>query len=232
LKKKNIILRKAATISLFLMLIYVLTMLMISTIIVDNPQLIFRGQVSAQIIDPFEDLDKNMSERFNQFEGFVMIASATEESGYDLHLTAFPGIRSQIYRNYVIHIFANQPCYYEIKVDEQLLERGVADWRTQIKSSSPYNTINIQVKLVNETNATLPVFYFNELALIDTPWDAVDDEDKKPVIEEWIRMSRGDFTMWVIRNIIMQILFGFMGAVGGINLALIHADFRAIERKI
>jgi hypothetical protein len=234
-KLKWRVFKRATTLSIFFMLMYVLIMLLISTVVVDNPQLIFRDQVSAQILDPFDPGRKDEqgdSERFKQFEAFVMIASSTEDTGSRLHLMAFPGRAARLYRNFTIHIFSNMPCYYEVKIDGQLYGRGSLEWRTQIKTSSPYNSLEVEVRLVNETNATVPVFYFTDISLIESPWDAREPEDRIPIVEDWIQMTRGEFTMWVIRNILMQIGFGFLGAVAGISMATIQADLRGVERVI
>jgi len=232
--KKNRI-RQATSIGLLCMIFYVLIMLLTSTIFLDNPELICPGQVSAEITNPFDDKntsDDDIAQRFKQFEAFVIVASATETESHDLHLMALPSQRAQIYRNFTIFIFSNMKCYYEIKKDDQLFERGVCEWKTTIKGSSPYNKMDLSVKLINQSNQSLPIFYFNDLTLLDSPWEAVGEGEGPPVAEEWIRMSRGDFSIWVIRNIIMQLGFGFLGIVSGISLATIHADIRGIERML
>lgn len=232
MKKKAKVIKKAISMGALCMVLYVFIMLVCSAIVLDNPELMCPGQVSAQINNPFDEDDKNLTKRFEQFEAFVIVASATETESHDLHLMALPGQRAQIYRNFTIYIFSNMPCYYEVRKDDQLLERGTCEWKAKIMGSSAYNKMDIEVKLINETDVELPVFYFNDLTLLDSPWEAVGEGEGPPVVEEWIRMSRGDFTMWVIRNIIMQIMFGFFGAVGGVSLATIHADLRGIERAI
>ena len=230
------IIKKTACRCALIMIVYVFIMLFVSAIIHDNPEMIFPGQVSADITNPFDNENItdpfNYSERFKQFEGFVILASATETKTHDLHLMALPGQRAKIYRNFTIYIFSNMPCFYEVRIDDQVFERGSCEWKAKVRSSSPYNTINIEVRLVNLTNVSLPVFNFKNIELLDSPWEAVGEGEGPPVVEEWIRMTRGEFSMWVIRNILMQICFGFLGAVGGISLATMHADLRGIERII
>lgn len=232
LKRTKEILR----ISAIVLVLYIFLMLFISAVIQDNPELMFPGQVSADITNPFGDddsniTDQNYSERFKQFEGFVVVASATETKTHDLHLMALPGQRAKLYRNFTIYIFSNMPCFYEIRLDDQVYERGFSEWKAKVSGSSPYNTLDIEVRLINLTNVSLPVFLFSGLELLDNPWEATGGGGT-PVVEEWIRMTRGDFSVWVIKMIFMQIGFGFLGAVGGTSLATIHADIRGIERLL
>jgi len=206
--------------SLIIVLIYILILLLLSAIIQDNPELVLPGVVVANDIknpfgDEIENDTLNYFEKFKQFEGFVIVASATETNTHDLHLMALPGQRAKLYRNFTIFMFSNMPCYYEIKIDDQVFERGYFEWKASVKSSSPYNTLDISVRLINETNVSLPGFNFIGMELLDSPWEVIEEGEGPAVIEEWIRMTRGEFTTWVIKMILMQIAFGFIGAVGG-----------------
>lgn len=215
---------------------YIIVMILFSQILIDNPQLLFSGQVSAKIVNPFdtdyEGSKQNYSKKFSQFEGFAIIMSAVEVSSHNLHLFALPGQNAQLYRNFSIYMFSNQPFYYEIKIDDQVYQRGYSEWKGIVKASSPYNDLNVQVKLINETNATLPIFYFKNLKLLDSPWEAVSEGEGPPVIEEWIKFTQGEFTMWIVKMIAIQLSFGFFGAVIGTSTASIKADLRGILRLL
>ena len=215
--------------------LYIFIMLLFSSVVYDNPSLIFVNQASAEITNPFggsSGNDSNYSEIFDQFEGFVIVASAVDVGSHDLHLYALPGQRAQIYRNFSIYIFTNQPCFYEVKVDDQVLTRGHSLWKAIVKSSSPYSEMNIEVTLINETNSSLPVFRFSGLKLLDSPWDVIDEGDGAPIVEEWIRFTQGEFTAWIIRGILLQLSFAFLGIVAGTSYASIHADLRGIQRVV
>lgn len=230
--------RYFAIITLSVISIYVFAMIVLTAIFCQYPGLVFVNQVSADIPNPFEGGDydngdiKNYSEIFKQFEGYVILASNVESGSHDLHLFALPGQNAQIYRNFTLFIFTNQPCYYEVKIDDQVYQRGYSEWKALVKSSSPYTTMNIVVTLKNETNATLPLFEFKNIKLLDSPWEAQGGEEEVPVVEEWIRFSRGEFTWWVIRGIALQLGFAFLGIVSGTAYASIHADTRGINRVI
>ncbi|MEA1909509.1 MAG: hypothetical protein U9M89_00570 [Patescibacteria group bacterium] len=213
---------------------YVLVMLAISAVLIDNPEFVIVDHAFADYTNPFEEYTNitNHSEQFAMFEGYIILASATETSSHNLHLFALPGQSAQIYRDFSIFIFSNQPCTYEIKIDEQVYERGYSEWKTKVKGNSPYSTIDISVTLVNESNVTLPVFNFKGVVLLDSPWDAISDDDDKPssVPEEWIKFSRGEFTTYIIRSIVLQISCAFLGIVTGVQYAVIHADLRGIRQ--
>lgn len=227
----------------FLMIpMYILVMLVVSQFFIANPEFFFTSQVSAGIINPFEnnndggtnDFD-NMTdyvEYFKQFEADVFILSGHES--HDLFLSARPGnTKSQIYRNFSIYIFSNMPCFYEIKIDEQLYQRGYSEFKTVVKASSPYEDMVVSVRIINQTNVSLPLFMFSNIILLDSPWDIITEEGEGGLpAEEWVRFSRGEFTTWVIMRIIIDIGFVFMGVVAGTSYATLHADLRGIEQVI
>ena len=222
---------------LLLFSIYLFTMFFISAVVHDNPELIFTNQVKAEIINPFEP-DKsyddltNYTEIFKQFEGFVMLTSV-QGGGGTLHLMAVPDKSAQIYRNFSIYIFSNQPCFYEIKIDDQVFQRGYSEWKKVVRTKSDYNSINIKVTLVNMTNVTLQPFNFPELTILDSPWDAAGEgEGGPPIAEEWIRFSRLEFTNWVLARIAIDIGFALLGIMVGISMATISADYSGIKRVV
>jgi len=214
--------------------LYIIVMLLFSQVLLDNPQLIFPGQVSAEIVNPFDTdykgTKQNYTEKFAQFEGFVVIMSAVEINSHNLHLFALPGQNAQIYRNFSIFIFSNQPCYYEIKIDDQVYQRGYSEWKGIVKGSSPYNDMNVQVKLINETNASIPIFYFTNLKLLDSPWEAIGGEETPAPVEEWIKFRQGEWSFFVIKQIAVGIVFVFVGMMVGTSSAAIKADLRGIQR--
>lgn len=212
-------------------------MLLLSAIYLDNPQLVFTEQLSAEYTNPFEEDDgnnnlSNYTEYFEQFEGFVMVASATEQKNHELHLFAFPGQRASIYRDFSIYIFSNQPCYYQVKIDDQVHSRGFNEWKSVVKASSDYSDVRIEVTLVNETNVSLPVFSFEKLKLINSPWDAGgdDDDEEETDVDEWIRMSRGEFNTFIATRIVVDITAAFLAVVVGTSMAAIAADAMGIQR--
>lgn len=228
--------RNFSQIALLVLPSYILIMLVISTVVCDNPDILFQNQASAEIVNPFSNDNatggSNYSEVFEQFEGFVIIASAVETTSHNLHLFALPGQNAQIYRNFSIYVFSNQPCFYEVRIDDQILQQGHSNWKAVVKSSSPYTTMDVKVTLINDTNVSLPVFIFSGIKLLDSPWDAIDEGEGPPVAEEWIRFSQGEFTAWVIRGILIQVGFAFLGVVCGTSYASVHADLRGIQRVI
>ena len=220
---------------------YVLINILIAAVYVDNPQLVFTDQLSAEFVNPFESGNENSNmsnytQYFDQFEGFVIVGSATEVNNHHLHLFALPNQKANVYRDIKIYIFSNQPCYYRVKVDDQIHSQGYNEWKSSVKATSSYSTVSIEVTLVNETNVTLPVFIFKDLVLMDNPWDAVsdDDDDDSSVtdVDEWIRMSRGEFNMFIATRIAVDIIFGFLGFVAGTSIAVMHADTMGIQRVI
>ena len=217
------------------MFVYIFVLSIVSTMFYDNPQWVFIDQVSGDIVNPFEpesppDDIQNYSEKFKQFKGYVIVASATETRTHNLRLFALPGQVAQIYRNFTIYIFTNMPCFYEVKIDEQVLERGYSEFQTMVRGSSVYSTMNVAVTLINETNVTLPVFSFSGLQLLDSPWDVLDEGEGPPIVEEIIRFTRGEFTSWVLMRIAIDILFAFLGFVSGVEYAALHADFQGIDQ--
>jgi len=226
--------------TLLIIPLYIIIMLLLSQFYIANPEFYFTGQVSAGgLINPFDDGQgdsqdyddlTNYTEKFRQFEADVFILSGHKT--HDLFLSARPGQNAQIYRNFSIYIFSNMPCFYEIKMDEQLLQRGYSEFKTVVVASSPYETMDLTVRLINVTNSTLPLFSFKNLALLDSPWDIISEEGGGGPVEEWVRFSRGDFTAWVIMRIVIDIGFAFLGVVFGTSYATLHADLRGIEQLI
>lgn len=219
-------------ICLVAMSLYLFVMFMLSAVIHDNPSLIIPS-VSGEIINPFapEGNVSNYTEKFKQFEGFVAVMSGVNVGAHDLHLYALPGQRAQLYRNFSVFIFSNMPCFYEVRIDDQVYQRGYCEWRASVKASSPYAMVNIKVTLINETNTSLPVFLFKDVKLLDSPWEAF-EEGEIPIAEEWIRFTRGEFNAWVLTRIAVNILFAFLAVVSGTSYATIQADLRGIQRVI
>jgi len=214
--------------SLLVFSFYLFAMLSASAFLLDNPGFLF---AKGEVVNPFETIPvSNYSNRFSRFEGYVVISSGVKD--HDLHLYALPGEIAQIYRNFSVLIFANMPCFYEVKIDDQVYERGYCEWRSVVKASSPYTTVNVEVLLLNETNVSLPLFEFKDLKLLDSPWEAIEEGEGPVVVEEWIRFTRGEFTTWVLMRIGIQILFAFLGIVSGTSYATVHADLRGIERIV
>jgi len=229
--------KKVCNTTILVFSIYLFTMLLLSSVVHDNPHLIFVDQASAELINPFDKSDMggdltNYSQVFKQFEGAVYIFSGLESKTHNLHLMASPGKASQIYRNYTIYIFSNQPCFYEVKIDGQVFKRGFSEWKASVKTSSPYSTTSVEVRLINQTNATLPTFAFEEVVLLDSPWDAMGEGEAPAVVEEWVRFTRGEFTQWVVVRIAIEILFAFLAIVVAMSYATMHADLQGIERVL
>ena len=221
--------------SMLVIPMYLLIMVIISQVCIDNPELFFPSQVSANIINPFEDDDisdlQNYSKVFKQFESYVFIISG--HSGHDLFLSATPGIhKSQIYRNFSIYIFSNMPCFYEIKIDDQLYSRGYCEFKATVPASSPYETLNVKIRLINETNMSLPLFEFSNLVLLDSPWELLEEGEEEGVLEPYIMMTEGEFTSWVIMRVLIDVSFAFLGVVFGTSYATLHADLRGVRQVI
>jgi hypothetical protein len=215
-------------------------MLFLSAVYIDNPQLVFTDQLSAEYTNPFEEngsIDgnrSNYSEYFEKFEGFVVIGSATEVKSHKLHLFALPDQQANVYRDIKIYIFSNQPCYYEVKIDDQVHSRGFNEWKSTVKATSDYSRMDVEVTLVNETNVTLPAFTFDNLHLLDSPWEKEGggEEEEETSVDEWIRMSRGEFNIFIATRIIVDVVFVFLGVVVGTSMAAMAADAMGIQRII
>ena len=218
-------------------LAYFLSMFVLSSIVYDNPQWFLVGQVNADIVNPFENEDEgditDYNEIFEQFEGYVFISSGLQKKDHNLKLMAVPGQPAQIYRNFTIHIFTNQPCYYEIRIDDQVFSRGTCMWKSEVKTGSPYNDMTVRVTLVNMTNVSLPSFNFATISLLDNPWDSVSEGDGPIVVEPYFRLfNEGEWTVWVAKSIAVQILFLVVAIPCGMGLAQVHADLRGIGQVL
>ena len=228
-------------ISALIIPIYILVMLGISTFYYENPHLYFTEQVQGGVVNPFdpenqeddEGNDTGYDKIFEQFEGYVILASATEVKHHNLHLFALPGQQAQIYRNYTIYIFTNQPCFYQVKVDDQLYKQGHSKWKAVVRGSSPYSDITIEVTLINETDVTLPVFKFKDVTLIESPWEtgggAAGDKDEAEG-QEWIMFSQGEFNTFIAIRIFSDIIYALLGVVAGVSIAAVKTETAGIQR--
>jgi hypothetical protein len=197
--------------------------------------------IADDIIDP-DDIyrkdtnktDNNITKRFEQFEGRVYIL-AKPSPGSDLFLYGAPN--GKLFREFEIHMFANEHAYYQIKLDNQTLEVGQFDFFKKTTAESPYNVITVEVILKNETDITLPVFKFANLKLIDlgepTEKEEEEEEEPSPIIEPYRKIfTPSEWNIHLATRMISLIGLTVLGYLVGSSLAIIKMDLQGAERRL
>lgn len=166
----------------------------------------------------------------------IIMSNIDKDDKYKLHLFALPGQVAEIYRDFSIFMYSNQPANYLIKIDNQTHTTGSFNWIKRIDTRSEYRNIDILVILENATGVSRQ-FKFNNLRLIESPWvkseDKDEGEDKIPdFIEPYIRMTQGEMNIFIAQRVFADIAAVVLGILFGTQLAAVKADLRGIERAM
>ena len=226
-------------------LLYILIISTLTVFYLDNPQLVFTDreydnpfQRFGDFTDPldFPEEDENETDGGPQiYDAQVILMSNIERhTDHILHLFALPGQRSQIYRDFSVLIYVSDTSEYLLKVDNQTFDSGTVTWMTRIDVHTEYDEVDVKVYLTNATNAER-IFDFKGVYLLDSPWqstpdDSGDEPDIPDIVEPYIKMSQGEFSMFVAKRIFADIASVIAAILIGIQLAAIKSDLRGIER--
>ena len=176
--------------------------------------------------DGTDDINEseNVSQMFKMYEGKVIILSRQNNTNNIVSPTQKGGV---MYPYFEIYMFANQPSYYLIKLDNQTYKMGHFVWWARVKAHTEYQTIDVEVILKNKTGVELPSFKFTNIHVIQYP-----SEEKPPsVVEPYVRMfTEGEVTMMLVKRVISDTILMFWGFLTGVGIAVIHADLRGVER--
>jgi hypothetical protein len=100
---------------------------------------------------------------------------------------------------------------------------------------SDYSKLNLWVLVANETGVERS-FEFTDIRLVDSPWQATDDgtggnESKIPdIIKPYLALSEGEFTAFVLKRVIADVMSVVAGIFIGIQMATMKADLRGVGR--
>jgi len=165
----------------------------------------------------------DITHRFNLFEGRVIILSYSNRTK-DTVLAAKPN--GKIYPHYEILIFTNQPAYYLVRVDNQTYQEGSMEWFALVKGYTPYQTIDIEVIIENETGIRLPPFKFNNIKVLQE-----EAEETPETIKPYVKLfTEGEVTWMLVKRVISDTLLALWAFLTGSGVAVIHADLRGVER--
>ena len=173
------------------------------------------------------------------FDAQVIVMSNVErDTGTSKHLFALPDqTGAQMYRDFSIYIFSNQPTNYLVKIDNFTVETGTMNWLKRIDRHSDYSKTDIYVMLQNESGGTRE-FSFSKLSLLDSPWQNNGGTSEQPnneipeIIKPYIEMSQGEYSVYVAKRVVADIVSVIAGILIGIQFAALRADFRGIERAL
>jgi hypothetical protein len=171
------------------------------------------------------------------FDAQVMLLSNVERgTQYNIHLFALPGQKAELFRDFSVYIYSNQPANYLIKVDGQTHASGSVIWMKKIELHSEYETMDVFVTLENKTGVSRE-FKFEKIVLLDSPWQTKDkdkdkqaDEDVPDLIDPYVRMSRGELNEFIIKRVFADIVAVILAILFGLQLAALKADLRGIDR--
>jgi hypothetical protein len=170
------------------------------------------------------------------FNPQVLLMSNLEPSSrYSMRLFTIPGYHADLYRDFSVFIYSNQPAKYIIKMDGQTYSTGTLEWMKRIEMRSEYRNIDVDVILENATGITR-TFSFENIRLVDSPW--VRDEDKKDddddrvtdILDPYVKMSRGEMNIFIAKRVFADVVAVIMGILFGIQMAAVKADLAGISR--
>jgi hypothetical protein len=177
------------------------------------------------------------------FDAQVIVMSDVERSSdFPRHFFALPGQQADIFRDFSIFMFTNQPTHYLVKVDNFTIDQGMMNWMKRIDRHSEYNTVSIYVLLENESGGSRE-FIFDRLNLMDSPsqggtgggggdGSGTDNQQIPDFIKPYVQMSQGEFNLFVGKRVFADIISVIAGIIVGIQFAALKADFRGIERAL
>lgn len=169
------------------------------------------------------------------FNPQVLIMSNLEsQTRFSTRLFTLPGYRADIYRDFSIFIYSNQPANYLVKMDGQTHSTGSLSWMKRIDMRSEYRNVDIEVILENATGISR-TFLFENIRLVDSPWvrdeDKDDDDDRVPdLLDPYIKMSRGEMNVFIAKRVFADVVAVVMGILFGIQMAAVKADLVGISR--
>jgi len=167
---------------------------------------------------------QNITHRFQMFEGRVIVLSYSNRSK-DTILAAKPN--GKIYPNYEIFIFTNQHAYFLVKIDNQTYQKGEMDWFAVVKGYTPYQTIDIEILIENDTGIRLPPFKFTNVKVLQEGVQKETPESIKPYVKLF---TEGEVTWMLVKRVISDTLLALWAFLTGSGVAVIHADLRGVER--
>jgi len=192
---------------------------------------IFAFIASAQNIEDLignqqqsEQQMENVTHHFDLFEGRVIVLSYSNRSK-DIILAAKSD--GKIYPHYEIFIFTNQHAYYLVKIDNQTYQEGEMDWFAVVKGYTPYQTIDIEVLIENDTGIRLPPFKFTNIKVLQEEIRKEAPETIKPYVKLF---TEGEVTWMLVKRVISDTLLALWAFLTGSGVAVINADLRGVER--
>ena len=164
-----------------------------------------------------------LTHRFDMFEGRVIILSYSNKTKDTILAAKSNG---KIYPNYKIFIFTNQPAYYLVRVDNQTYQEGRMEWFAVVKGYTPYQTIDIEVIVENETGVRLPSFKFTNIHVLR------EEAEKTPeAVKPYVKLfTEGEVTWMLVKRVISDTLLAVWAFLTGSGVAVIQADLRGVER--
>lgn len=195
------------------------------------------------VINPFPDPPSGGNQTTpketgsNVFDAQVILMSNVERgTQYYIHLFALPGQKAELFRDFTVFIYSNQPANYLIKVDGQTHASGSVGWMKKIDLHSDYESMDVIVTLENKTGVSRE-YKFEKIVLLDSPWQTKDkdktgedDEDVPDIIDPYVRMSRGELNEFIIKRVFADIMAVILAILFGLQLAALKADLRGIDR--
>jgi hypothetical protein len=176
----------------------------------------------------------NAVNMFYQFEGRVYVLGETIGNMYVYAIPSGGIITSK----FVIEMFANQHCYYQIRLDNQTVDQGDFDFWKRVPLQSQYSFTDIEVTLRNVTGVTLPKFTFSHVTIIPPEGSgtgAGNDNGNggvSPILEPYIKMTQGEWSLFIIARLFIDIALGVLGYLAGSSLAVIKCDYRGVEQML
>lgn len=167
--------------------------------------------------------NQTASEMFKMYEGKVIVLSRKNNTR---NIVSPDSVDGRMYPDFEIYMFANQPSYYLIKLDNQTYKTGYFKWWARVKAHTEYQSIDIEVVLKNKTGVELPHFTYKHVAI--THGGAAQPPS---IVEPYVKMfTEGQVNAMLIKRVISDMLLAIWGLLTGIGMAVIRADLRGIER--
>jgi hypothetical protein len=184
---------------------------------------------------PTDTPQNNTINLFYQFEGRVFVLGQPISTIWSYASTDGGMITSK----FEVHMFANQHCYYQIKLDNQTVDQGDFDFWRKVPLETQYTSAEIEVTLKNVTGVTLPKFTFAHISIYRPDAGGGGggpggggDGDISPIIEPYIKMTQGQWNMFILARLLIDITLAVLGYLAGSSLAVIKCDYRGVEQVL
>ena len=228
-------------IHIFILALSIYAMIVSSIILIYGGNTDFRNDVEGDVNPinyftndtiPDEWENPNASKMFDV--QVLILSNIQTETSYTTHLFVAPGQTAKIYRDFAVFIFANQKATYIIKMDNQTYTSGAMFWMKRITMHSDYSKLNLRVLIANESGVERN-FDFVDIRLIDSPWQSDEDQggnqsEIPDIIKPYLSMSQGEFTAFVLKRVVADVLSVLAAIFIGIQLATMRADLRGVAR--